>query len=203
MRGVVLLLLTASLTLAHVSHGSSITANFNGLGSDGRWWTDLNLGAGAHTLLATAHHPSGLFHPSSTNTFTVATTNNVTDSYDGVGNVTNRLFTSGKSQALVWDGLGRLVRLTQRENPTNGFNWKAMYDALGRRVSTTQTPVVNGVTNSAEMLTLDSYFDPEVEFLELAVGVHGSRTWKVLGLDGDEDYGGMQGMGGLEAMTKQ
>lgn len=183
--------------------GGGVTANYSGLGTEGRWWSDVNLNSGLHTLVATAHHPSGLFHPSATNTFTVAPTNYITDAYDGVGNVTNRIFTNGKSQVLVWDGLNRLVRLVQRENPTNGFNWIAVYDALGRRMRTTQTLVVNGVTNSAETLTLDSYFDVEVEFQELAVAVNGARTWKVLGLDVDEDYGGMQGVGGLEATIRE
>lgn len=41
---------------------------------------------------------------------------------------------SGRTQSLRWDAAGRLVSLTQRENPTNGFNWSAIYDAVGRRL---------------------------------------------------------------------
>ncbi len=119
------------------------------------------------------------------------------------GYVTNRLFASGKTQSLKWDAAGHLLSLTQRDNPTNGFNWTAIYDALGRRLRTIQVPVVNGVTNSVMTLTLDSYFDPQVEFEELAVAVNGLRTWKVMGPDLDGHYGSMQGVGGLEATVRE
>jgi RHS repeat-associated protein len=52
-------------------------------------------------------------------------------------------------------------------------------------------------------LTLDSYFDPQVEFGEVGVGVNGQRTWKVLGPDLDGDYGSLQGVGGLEATVQE
>jgi len=48
--------------------------------------------------------------------------------------VTNRTFTGGKSQVLTWDASGRLVGIVQRDSATNGFNWTAVYDGLGRRL---------------------------------------------------------------------
>jgi len=114
-----------------------------------------------------------------------------------------RSIATGKTQSLTWDELGRLVGVVQRDNPTNGFNWTAVYDGLGRRLRTTQTPVVNGVANTAVTLTLDSYFDPLVEFEELGVAVNGTRTWKVMGPDLNGRYGGMQGVGGLEATVRE
>jgi RHS repeat-associated protein len=52
-------------------------------------------------------------------------------------------------------------------------------------------------------LTIDSWFDPQVEFLEVAVEVNGQRTWKVYGPDISGAYGGMQGAGGLEATVRE
>jgi RHS repeat-associated protein len=171
--------------------------------NDGRWYSDLTLSPGTHSLSASAYYPAGEFTLGVTNTFSVLGTNNVTDAYDLAGNVTNRVFASGKTQSLTWDASGRLVGLTQWNNPTNGFFWTAIYDALGRRLRTMEVPVVNGYTNTAGTLTLDAYFDPEVEFEEVGVGINGQRTWKVLGPDLDGQYGSLQGVGGLEATVRE
>jgi RHS repeat-associated protein len=103
------------------------------------------------------------------------------------------------SHARIEDGLGRLVGVVERDNATNGFNWSAIYDASGRRLRTVNVPVTNGVTNLGSTLTVDSYYDPQVKYAEVAVGVNGQRTWKVLGPDINGRYGGMHGVGGLEA----
>jgi len=54
---------------------------------------------------------------------------------------------------------------------------------------------------TAKTQTISSYFDPEVEFLEIGVKVNNDPTsWKAYGPDKDETYGGLQGIGGLEAI---
>jgi YD repeat-containing protein len=83
------------------------------------------LSPGVHSLSASAYYPAGEFTLGVTNTFSVLGTNNVTDTYDLAGNVTNRVFASGKTQSLTWDASGRLVGVTQWNNPTNGFFWTA------------------------------------------------------------------------------
>ncbi len=183
---------------------SSVTATLDGSPISpsvvaGRWYADLSLAPGNHTLAATANYPVGQCAATATSGFTVLGANNVTNYYDAAGNVTNRSFANGKSQALAWDAAGRLVSLIERTYSTNGFNWAAIYDALGRRLRTVQVPVVNGATNSAMTLTIDSFFDPQVEFSEIAVTVNGSRTWKLMGPDLDGRFGSLQGVGGVEA----
>jgi RHS repeat-associated protein len=187
---------------------SSVSAKLDGsaVGStlaNGRWYSDLTLAPGSHTLAATANYAVGQFAATATSAFSIVGTNNALDYFDAAGNVTNRVFASGKTQVLTWDGWGRLVGVVEQDTPTNGFNWTAVYDGLGRRLRTTQTPVVNGVTNAAVMVTLDSFFDPLVEFEELGVAVNGARTWKVMGPDLNGRYGGMQGVGGLEATVRE
>jgi RHS repeat-associated protein len=184
--------------------GTLDTTNISGLiYGNGRWYADLSLSTGSHTLKATAVYNGGQYSATATSAFSVVGSNNVTDYYDGAGNVTNRVFANGKTQSLIWDGLGRLAGVIQRDNSTNGFNWTAIYDSLGRRLRTVHVPVANGLTNSVMTLTLDSYFDPLVEFQELAFSVNGQRTWKVMGPDMNGRYGGMEGVGGLEATIRE
>jgi RHS repeat-associated protein len=113
------------------------------------------------------------------------------------------LFANGKTQTLTWDGLGRLVSVMQRDASTNGFNWTAVYDGLGRRLRTIHTPVGTNVVYNLQTLVTDSYYDPQVEFLEVAVSLNGQRTWKVMGPDINGGYGSMQGVGGLEATIRE
>lgn len=201
----------ASLTLragGAAVNASSVSALLDGSGissslSGGRWYSDLTLSPGSHTLAATANYAVGQYAATAASAFTVVGNNNVTNYYDAAGNVTNRLFGNGKTQSLLWDGGARLVSVIERVYSTNGFNWTAIYDALGRRLQTKQTPVVNGATNSAMALTIDSFYDPQVEFGEVGVAVNGQRTWKIVGPDGDGGFGAMQGVGGLEATVRE
>jgi RHS repeat-associated protein len=183
------------------------TLDGSGLGSvslaNGHWFADLSLSTGNHTLAATANYSVGQFSCTAASTFNVVATNSVTNYFDAAGNVTNRIFASGKTQALTWDGFGRLVSIVQRDSSSSGFNWSASYDCFGRRLRTVMTPVATNQLNSAMVLTTDSYYDPEVEFQELAVGLNGQRTWKVLGPDSSEVCGGMQGVGGLEQTVRE
>jgi hypothetical protein len=53
----------------------------------------------------------------------------------------------------------------------------------------------------AQPKTINSYFDPSVEFLELGVRIAGKTTMKVYGTDLNGSYGGMSGTGGLDGLV--
>ena len=64
--------------------------------------------------------------------------------------------------------------------------------------------VTNGVSLSYQQPTsLNSCFDPAVEFLELGLTCNGQTTWKLYGPDVNGVYGGMQGVGGLESVQTE
>jgi RHS repeat-associated protein len=155
-------------------------------------------------LTANAVDPSGLYTTSASSTFTVTAGNpnqpsgTVTSGYDGDGNVTSRSWSNGTVQTLTWDAFDRLIKVSQRDSSQNGYDWTAIYDGLGRRISTTNQPVVNNVANGASTVTA-SIYDPQVEFLEIGVSVNGVKAWKVYGPDLNGTFGGLQGTGGLEA----
>ncbi|MFA7005195.1 MAG: RHS repeat-associated core domain-containing protein [Verrucomicrobiia bacterium] len=62
---------------------------------------------------------------------------------------------------------------------------------------------VSLATLNAQRSTPTAHHDPEVEFLELGVSVNGQKHWKMYGPDLDGVYGGLQGIGGLEAVINQ
>ena len=99
---------------------------------------------GPHSLAVSAYYPAGQFTQPLTNLHGAGQQYNVTNHYYAAGYVTNRMFANSKTQTLTWDASGRLVGLTQWNNPTNGFFWTAIYDALGRRLRTVEVPVANG-----------------------------------------------------------
>jgi RHS repeat-associated protein len=123
----------------------------------------------------------------------------VTSTHDAEGNVTSRSFADGRVQTLTWDAFNRLVRVTERDSANNGYDWSALYDGLGRRLRTTHQPVVANAA-SGTPTTIVSLYDPEREFLEIAVIVNGAVAWKVHGPDLNGTYGGWNGTGGLEAV---
>ena len=90
------------------------------------------------------------------------------------------------------------ARVSQRDSSQNGYDWTAIYDGLGRRISTTLQPVANNVDTGAPTVTA-SIYDPQVKFMEIGVSVNGAKAWLVRGPDANGVYGGMQGTGGLEA----
>ena len=122
-------------------------------------------------------------------------------SYDAVGAVTARGIDGTISQGLTWDSLGRLVTVSQRNNNDQGYNWKTIYDGLGRRLQTSYCDATGNQTTSSA-LTINYYYDPEVEFLELGRDYFG-RTWNLYGPDRSGTYGGAQGVGGLETTTAE
>jgi RHS repeat-associated protein len=172
-----------------------------------QWWASLELLPGSHTLQAEAKHASGLFTTSQTITFTNNAVDLATLNYFSEGQLTQRVWRTtlsgtNRTQTFAWDGKGRLFKMSERDNNTNGFDWVSVYDVQGRRLQTTTTRVINGVAQTAQPVVTKSYFDPGVEFLELGVNVNGVTTWKVYGPDLQGGYGGMNGTGGLDMMIQ-
>ncbi|MFA5190415.1 MAG: DUF6531 domain-containing protein [Verrucomicrobiia bacterium] len=173
----------------------------------GHWLAFLTLSPGSHTLSVNAYTNS-MLAGGATNTFSSLGTNQTAQTtYDARGYAVKRVFLSNGSQltqTLTWDGAGRLTAVSQRDQTSNnGYDWTALYDGLGRRLRTVYTPVDGGVACTKLAVTQESWYDPEVEFLELGVSVNGQKHWKMYGPDLDGVYGGLQGIGGLEAVINQ
>jgi RHS repeat-associated protein len=186
----------------------SLPVSVTGEGTNAmQWRASMELAPGAHQLLLAAAHPSGRYTAWATNSFTNSLANETaSDIFDGAGNITNRVWRnpSGaveRTQTLSWDARGRLHAVTERDTKTNGYNWSAMYDGLDRRLTTTSVIVTNGVAYSVSPSIIDSYFDPQVEFLELGVSYGNTAEWKLYGPDINGVYGGANGVGGLEAVS--
>lgn len=187
-----------------------------------QWRTFIELAQGAHQLKVSALHPSGFFTAWATNSFT----NNISyeataDTFDGNGNITNRVWrnasgATNRIQSLSYDAKGRLRQVIELNTNNYGFIWSAAYDALNRRLATVTTLVSNGVPSAVPPQTLNSYFDPQVEFLELGVLLSSApqveflqpgtspsvqTVWKLFGPDLSGTYGGANGTGGLEGVS--
>jgi RHS repeat-associated protein len=89
--------------------------------------------------------------------------------------------TMNASILFSWDARGRLHAITERDASNSGYNWTATYDALNRRLSTTSILVTNGVAFTSQPNTINSYFDPQKEFLELGVNYGGTTEFKLYG----------------------
>lgn len=172
-----------------------------------QWRAALELSAGTHQLKVAALHPSGFFTAWATNTFTNSIAHQTTgDTFDNAGNITQRVWknadgTTNKVQTLSWDARGRLYSVTERDAGNSGYNWTAVYDGLNRRLSTTTVLVTNGVAFSSQPKTINQFYDPLVEFLELGVAYNNQTIWKLYGPDMNGKYGGMNGVGGLDAVS--
>jgi RHS repeat-associated protein len=172
-----------------------------------QWRATMELTPGTHQLTVAALHPSGLYTAWATNSFT----NNITyqatvDTYDNAGNITNRVWRSpngtvDRTQTLSWDARGRLHAVSERDGSNSGYNWSAVYDPLNRRFQTTTVLVTNGVASIAPPQSISSYFDPQVEFLELGVSYGLTTEWKLYGPDLNGKYGGLNGTGGFDAVS--
>jgi|GEM_PF-2329780 len=144
---------------------------------------------------------------------------NVTLAMDDEGQVVSRSWADGRQQNLTWDAAGRLTQVIEFKVPLAGdsesayaFRWSAVYDGLGRRcVTRTEWGAwgAGGFTADAERAVVleESGFDPLVEFLEIVTEVRelgnpaaARRSWRVHGPDANGSYGGLQGLGGLEAV---
>ncbi len=179
-----------------------------GLGTNAmQWRATMDLSRGTHQLQVAAVHPSGFYTAWATNVFT----NNVayeaaTNTFDSGGYVTNRVWKSASgtiyhTQSLSWDAHGRLHQIIDRDANNSGYNWSDVYDPFGRRLSTTTVLVTNNVVYPASSQALNSYFDPETEFLDLGVQNGNSVTWKLEGPDLNGQYGGLNGVGGLDGTS--
>ena len=171
-----------------------------------QWRATLDLAPGAHQLIAIANHGTGLFTTNTSRWFTnTAGQMNRSSTFDSAGQITQRVWTTpsgatNRTQTLTWDALGRLLKVAERDGTNSGFNWSAVYDGLDRRIQTFETPVTNGNVLTSQTRTITSYFDPEVEFQEMGVSVNGKATWKLYGPDANDDYGGLNGQGGFDAI---
>jgi len=199
----------------HVNGQSTLTAwldnqptPITGVGTNAMLWRGMmELNPGLHQLKVAASHPSGYYTAWATNSFT----NNIAyqrtvDGYDGAGNVTSRIWknpngTTNRTQTLSWDARGRLYSVTERDASNSGYNWTAMYDGLSRRLSTTSILVTNGVALTSQPTTINSYYDPQMEFLELGVSYGLTTEWKLYGPDLNGRYGGLNGTGAFDAVS--
>lgn len=78
--------------------------------------------------------------------------------------------------------------------------WLAGLPAAARRPTESfATPF----TASASVAVTKSWYDPQVEFLEVAAAYQGRRTWLVHGPDLDGRHGGLQGTGGFERTVRE
>jgi hypothetical protein len=192
--------------------------------SAGGWVLPLNLKPGDYTLRANALTMANAAVAPDVRHYCVqrsATLDHVTSVLDDEGKTTERRYAgSGKVQSLNWDALGRLTRVSERDGEGgNGYDWSAIYDGLGRRLRTetrhyrATVPFPNG-TQIGDTCTEDSWFDPLHEFLEIGLEVTWSdkdshtitshtRSWKIHGVDANGEYGGLQGVGGLEAVVDE
>jgi RHS repeat-associated protein len=199
---------TVSVTL----DGKPVGVVFDNTDADGRWRCNLDLTAGSHTLALAAVHPSGLYTATSNLTFSVASgsADTIQSQYDGNGNVTQRVWVNSlgqtnRTQTLTWDAFDRLIKVSDRDASTNGFDFVSAYDGLNRRIHTAQTIITNGAAITAPpdaVNTVDSEYDPQVEFLEVETTVNGRNlTFIGYGPDANGVYGGMQGVGGLDTVA--
>lgn len=175
----------------------------------GEWRATMNLTPGTHQLVVQAAHPSGLFTTNATSWFTNTASggDRMNDSYDAMGQPSQRVWvkangTTNRIQTLSWDAKGRLWKIAERDTNNSGFDWTAAYDAFNRRLQTVTITVSNGVALNSQPKTINSFYDPLVEFLEVGVNYDNQTTWKQFGPDLSGYYGGMQGVGGLEAVQR-
>lgn len=173
-----------------------------------QWRAMMDLAPGTHQLTVSALHPNGQFTAWATNSFTNSIAYETTaDSYDNAGNITNRVWKnpSGaveRTQTLSWDARGRLHQVIERGTNNSGYNWTATYDGLSRRLSTTSILVTNNVAFNSQPTTINQYYDPLVEFLELGVSYGTNTEWKLYGPDLNGRYGGLNGTGGFDAVSR-
>ena len=192
--------------------GNNSTVN----AASGSWSTSIPFEAGAHKVEVFPWDPDlgSLPEPSVTRNFTVnagsqyAASGVVSHTYDGAGYLIKRTYADGRVREFHWDVQGRLLKVTERNGAGNGWDWLQVYDPMGRRLSTTYVPVTGHIATYTQAKDTKSYFDPEVAYLEIGVrrwgyGLTDETLWKFYGPDLSDAYGGLQGIGGLEAVWNE
>ena len=192
-------------TVSGLLDGDSIPVTSTGTNAQ-QWRAVLELLPGAHQLIMSALHPSMAYTARATNTFTNNAADRVAQTYSGNGDVTNRVWissngTTNATESLTFDARDRLHGVTYLDSTQSGYVWTAIYDGLGRRLQTVMTIVSNGVNIASQPKVINEYYDSEIDGLELGETDNGVTTWKVYGPDVNGIYGGMSGIGGLEAVV--
>jgi RHS repeat-associated protein len=202
-------------TVSVLLDGRPLSATLNDSGDamfPYQWRALMELTPGVHQLTAAARHPSGFFTAWATNTFTNDIARQTASVLrDQNGNITKRIWrnpdgSTNRTQQLWWDAKDRLTMLSEIDRQRNGYLWMAEYDGLDRRLLTKTYVTTNGVTHVAYPIgsvTNQSFYDPQVEFLELGVAYGGKTEWKLYGPDMNGQYGGMNGVGGLDGVSPQ
>ena len=201
--------LTSTLTTGNFQSNSTKNVDFDP--KSGLWRTMIQLpymSGYYYTYQAvTGYHPTAVATGGQTNRYVNGALDLWTNAYDGFGNYTyhklknaNGIVVNGNT--FIWDAEGRLVKVVNRDDVSDGFNWTATYDGLGRRLRTVYTPIINGVSRTNITLTLDSWYDPQATYLEIGVAVNNQRTWKIYGPDISQGNA-MQGLGGLESTIRE
>jgi hypothetical protein len=155
----------------------------------------------AHILKPSVHR----FPTNASSWFTnTSTTDRTLNAFDASGQLGQKVWlssngTTNRTQNLYWDAKRRLWKVVERDSGYSGYDWTAVYDAFDRRLRTTAISVTNGVALNTQPKTISQFYDPIVDFLEVAVSYDNQTTWKLHGPDLNGMYGGMQGVGGLEA----
>lgn len=204
--------LNGQSTLTAFLDGEPLSATVNSSGDTNwpyQWRAEMELTPGAHQLKVAALHPSGFYTAWATNWFT----NNLADqtvsiTRDGDGNIMKRVWlnsdgTTNLTQLLYFDARNRLDEVNQVDTQGNGFLWLATYDGLNRRLLTQYYLTTNWLTQvyGVTPITINQYYDPQVEFLELGVSYGNTTAWKLYGPDLNGKYGGENGTGGLDAVS--
>jgi RHS repeat-associated protein len=199
-------------TLAVMLDGQPLPVTTNSSGDPSnpyQWRTSMELTPGTHQLKVAAAHPSGFYTAWATNSFT----NNIAQQTDAItrdssGNIGQRTWhkpdgTTIHQQQLYWDAKDRLTDVFDGDAGQNGFYLHAEYDGLNRRLFTQCYPMINGAVQiyGVTPTTINQYFDPMVEFLELGVSYGTKTEWKLYGPDMNGKYGGLNGTGGLDGVS--
>jgi len=201
--------ITSSLTT--LSFDNRTTKNVDYDPASTLWRTMLQLpyydGSSYTKHIVRGYHPSGVVTGAQTNQYANRAVDIWTNAYDAFGNYTfhklkSHAGTVVNGNTLIWDAAGRLIKVANRDDVNDGFDWTATYDGLGRRLRTIYTPIIGGVSRTNVTLTLDSWYDPQTTYLEIGVAVNNQRTWKIYGPDISQGSA-MQGLGGLESTIRE